>query len=152
MSMKKSISILAVILAVICCICIFTACNGDQKYTTGTHFAGDCRNKGYTRYLLPNGEYYDVPDEDFVEHSYTAHTETEATCTRQGKAKYTCSVCGDNYTQNTPKSEHKAGVYTPDGNAHKIMCKFGCGTEIGTRSEEHTAAPRYLYRKRLREA
>ncbi len=137
--MKKSISILAVILAVICCICIFTACNGDQKYTTGTHFAGDCRNKGYTRYLLPNGEYYDVPDEDFGEHSYTAHTETEATCTRQGKAKYTCSVCGDNYTQNTPKSEHKAGVYTPDGNAHKIMCKFGCGTEIGTEAHDYDA-------------
>ncbi len=105
-SMKKVISILTVVLAVICCICIFTACNDDQKYKTSTHFTGDCQNKGFTRFLLPNGEYYDVPDENFGEHRYITHTETEATCVSEGRNKYLCSLCDHFYFENTPLVNH----------------------------------------------
>ena len=41
------------------------------------------------------------------EHSYTSTITKEATCKEAGERTYTCSVCGDTYTEAIPKTEHK---------------------------------------------
>ncbi len=45
-----------------------------------------------------------------VEHDYTSEVTTEATCTEAGVKTYTCSACGDSYTETIAATGH-----TPDG-------------------------------------
>lgn len=44
-------------------------------------------------------------------HTYTYETVQEATCTTPGERKYTCSVCGNQYAEEIPKTDH-AYTYT----------------------------------------
>lgn len=107
--MKKFFSIFIALLAVICCVCIFTSCGNNQTSTAnkGTHYNGDCQHKGFTRYTLPNGEYRDVPDENFGDHRYESTPISDATCSAVGEVEYTCSVCGDTYISEIPMIPHE---------------------------------------------
>ena len=43
-------------------------------------------------------------------HEYTGEETKEATCTEAGEMTYTCSICGDSYTEAIEKLDHTAGT------------------------------------------
>lgn len=43
-------------------------------------------------------------------HTYVAEVTKEPTCTKEGLRTYTCSVCGESYTEAIPKAEHTAVI------------------------------------------
>ena len=44
-----------------------------------------------------------------IPHNYVESVETPATCTTDGQKKFTCSVCGDSYTEVIPATGHSFG-------------------------------------------
>ncbi|MBQ6540408.1 MAG: hypothetical protein IJL71_05235 [Oscillospiraceae bacterium] len=55
-------------------------------------------------------------------HSYKAET-TPPTCTEAGSVTYTCTVCGDTYTEpGAPAAGHSFGNWTDNGNDHIRRC------------------------------
>lgn len=66
-------------------------------------------------------------------HTYSKKVTKEATCKAVGLLKYTCSKCGDNYTETIPKTAHKTVVdkavdptCTVDGKTEGSHCSV-CG-------------------------
>ncbi len=113
MSKKKGlIGMIAILLALVCMLFAFVACDDSDTQQESVHFDGDCLHKGYTRFYLPHGGYFDREDDDFGEHSYdNGATAKAATCTSEGETKYTCSLCGDFYTVATA-IDPSSHVYT----------------------------------------
>lgn len=50
------------------------------------------------------------PEVKLCEHNYKSEVTKEATCTSTGIMKYTCSKCGDSYTETIQKKEHTSVV------------------------------------------
>ena len=48
-----------------------------------------------------------IDNSDIGTHNYTSAVTTQATCTSTGVKTYTCSVCGDSYTETISKTAHK---------------------------------------------
>ncbi|MCR5094753.1 MAG: SH3 domain-containing protein [Lachnospiraceae bacterium] len=44
-------------------------------------------------------------------HEYKENVIKEATCSSFGEAEYTCTICGDSYTEKIPRTEHKMGSF-----------------------------------------
>lgn len=74
-------------------------------------------------------------DPSTCQHSYTSEITTAATCTAPGVRTYTCSLCGDTYTEEIPQLDH---VYTYetvmpptciDPGERKGVCSV-CGAEV----------------------
>lgn len=74
-------------------------------------------------------------DPSTCQHSYTSEITTAATCTAPGVRTYTCSLCGDTYTEEIPQLDH---VYTYetvtsptciDPGERKGICSV-CGAEV----------------------
>lgn len=74
-------------------------------------------------------------DPSICQHSYTSEITTAATCTAPGVRTYTCSLCGDTYTEEIPQLDH---VYTYetvtpptciDPGERKGVCSV-CGAEV----------------------
>lgn len=60
-------------------------------------------------------------------HNYTSAITTPATCVAKGVETFTCTNCGDEYTQDIdPKGEHDYAK-TTDGYVTTYTCKYGCG-------------------------
>lgn len=57
------------------------------------------------------------------DHSYTSAITKQPTCTATGTRKYTCSVCGDSYTETIAATEHK----DTDGNGYCDVCNAEVG-------------------------
>lgn len=63
-------------------------------------------------------------------HSYTSEVKTEATCTEEGELVFTCSLCGDTYSETIPAKGHdhklsdtKEATCTEDGlNTYTCSC------------------------------
>ena len=75
------------------------------------------------------------------DHNYVAETEVEMTCLSDGLVKYTCSVCGDSYTETVPCfGEHSwkvvASVAGDEANHETLECEH-CG-ESEERKLEYT--------------
>ena len=67
----------------------------------------------------------DVDDTEECDHEYTSEVTTEATCTEDGVRTYTCSKCGDSYTEEIPAMGHN---YTSE-----VTTEATC-TEAGVRT------------------
>ena len=74
-------------------------------------------------------------DSSTCQHSYTSEISTAATCTAPGVRTYTCSLCGNTYTEEIPQLDH---VYTYetvtpptciDPGERKGVCSV-CGAEV----------------------
>ena len=59
-------------------------------------------NRGYT----VNGTYHYLQVNEGCSHSYTSKVTTAATCNTAGVRTYTCSGCGDTYTESIPTTAH----------------------------------------------
>ncbi len=71
-------------------------------------------------------------------HSYVSEITKEATCTQSGIAIYTCSICGDSYTQTIPAAGHKwnAGVVTKEATTEEEgEMVYTCTVCGGTKTE-----------------
>ncbi|MBR5514572.1 MAG: InlB B-repeat-containing protein [Clostridia bacterium] len=88
-----------------------------------------------------NAEYVEAS----CEHNYVAAVTTQATCTTDGVRTYTCSLCGESYTETIAKTGHSYSEYFSDGNATCLedgtmsaSCDNGCGS-ISVEPEEGSA-------------
>ncbi|MBQ7962811.1 MAG: hypothetical protein IJ289_09455, partial [Clostridia bacterium] len=84
-------------------------------------------------------------------HDYVYSTTREATCSREGEITYTCSDCGDSYTESTGRTAHTPGDWqiitgaTADTDGMKIRCCTVCGTETDRETiPAGTGVTRYL--------
>lgn len=71
--------------------------------TTELSFTGV--SAGTTSYVVDGVKYVIEVEENHV-HSWEKTSETAPTCTADGTTTYTCSVCGDTYTETTPATGH----------------------------------------------
>ena len=71
--------------------------------TTELSFSGV--GAGTTSYVVDGVKYVIEVEEDHV-HTWEKTSETAPTCTADGTTTYTCSVCGDTYTETTPATGH----------------------------------------------
>lgn len=71
--------------------------------TTELSFTGV--SAGTTSYVVDGVKYVIEVEEDHV-HTWEKTSETAPTCTADGTTTYTCSVCGDTYTETTPATGH----------------------------------------------
>ena len=71
--------------------------------TTELSFTGV--GAGTTSYVVDGVKYVIEVEEDHV-HTWEKTSETAPTCTADGTTTYTCSVCGNTYTETTPATGH----------------------------------------------
>ena len=70
-------------------------------------FTIKCRSGSYAEgYAKSNNIKYEIVENTDHIHSYTSKV-TKATCTEDGAKTYTCSVCGDSYTETIKATGHK---------------------------------------------
>ena len=116
-----------------CTVCGFVAVSPENDDALGhdlieTVVPPDCGNYQYgrTEVTCTRCDFYESKDWIPYEHSYTSEV-IEATCTTDGCTKYTCTVCGDYYTENyVYATGHTVEVWTETTEA---TC-----TEDGTRT------------------
>ncbi len=60
-------------------------------------------------YAQQNGNPFQVITGEICQHSYDGNTTAPSTCIQPGTITYTCSKCGDSYTESLPLGDH---VYT----------------------------------------
>ena len=114
--------------------------------------APTCTKKGYTRAICErcNNEF----DFDFVEatgeHSYQGVVTTPATCIEKGIKTFTCSACGDSYTEDIECIAHSvvtdnavAATCTKTGLTAGSHCSR-CGTVIIERTETKATGHNYI--------
>ena len=86
-----------------------------------------------------------------LKHSYTSEVTKAATCTEDGYKTYTCSNCGNGYTEiikATGVHEYKTYVSNDDATCQKnatetAECAFGCGTKDTREIADSTVAHKF---------
>ena len=111
----------------------YTDAEIDAAWKAVTTVDPTCATDGYTEYknsLTGKTKQEAIPATG--KHTYEVTDSTDATCTEAGSVTYTCSVCGDTYTEETDLAEHTYEVTettdatcTEDGSA-TYTCSF-CG-------------------------
>ena len=134
---------------VVCEDCGDVQVAGETRYSITTLKAATCTQQEvlrYAAYVLPstgglkyNLTRYDVTG-DYGDHSYEVTETVDATCTEDGYTVYTCSVCGDSYTETISATGHTAGeavienevaaTCTEDGSYYSVVYCTVCGEEI----------------------
>ncbi len=144
-NMKKPLALIVVLLVVICALLAFTACNDDSQSTSSfaTHFDGTCQEKGFTRYTLPGGRYYDVYDKEFGDHVYDDGTTISAqSCTANGVVEYTCTLCEHKDTRVSEKLGHDYAVSTSTATCTQAgTATYTCSRCEDSYTQEVTALP-----------
>jgi DNA-directed RNA polymerase subunit RPC12/RpoP len=87
----------------------FTRAAASGTVTTGTLTTTELTftgiGAGTTSYVVDGTKYIIEVEADHV-HSYAKTSETAPTCTTEGSIVYTCSECGDTYTESVPAAGH----------------------------------------------
>ncbi len=79
-----------------------TCTTPGQEYRVCTKYPDD-----------PHYEYRDIPALSATgQHDYVETARVDATCTADGSITYTCSICGDSYTETLPALGHVWGDWT----------------------------------------
>ena len=84
-----------------------TTDNNSDSQKSVTTVDPTCATDGYTEYknsLTGKTKQEAIPATG--KHTYEVTDSTDATCTEAGSVTYTCSVCGDTYTEETDLAEH----------------------------------------------
>lgn len=149
--MKKLLPIIVALLVVICGLCMLTACGETQNNSSDSeHFPGNCQTKGYTRYYLSNGSYYDVADKEFGDHVYSSENLTAATCTADGSREYTCTLCEHKYSETVPATGHSyqptstTATCTQSGSTVYTCANCGDSYSADTAKLEHSPDTAYV--------
>ena len=113
--------------------------------------APTCTERGYTRAICERCDYefdFDFTDATGV-HDYQAVVTTPATCTQKGARTYTCSHCGDSYTEDIECIAHSvvtdnavAATCTTTGLTAGTHCSR-CGTIINEQEEVSATGHNY---------
>lgn len=85
----------------------YTDAEIDAAWKAVTTVDPTCATDGYTEYknsLTGKTKQEAIPATG--KHTYEVTDSTDATCTEAGSVTYTCSVCGDTYTEETDLAEH----------------------------------------------
>ena len=85
----------------------YTDAEIDAAWKAVTTVDPTCATDGYTEYknsLTGKTKQETIPATG--KHTYEVTDSTDATCTEAGSVTYTCSVCGDTYTEETDLAEH----------------------------------------------
>lgn len=85
----------------------YTDAEVDAAWKAVTTVDPTCATDGYTEYknsLTGKTKQEAIPATG--KHTYEVTDSTDATCTEAGSVTYTCSVCGDTYTEETDLAEH----------------------------------------------
>ena len=85
----------------------YTDAEIDAAWKAVTTVDPTCATDGYTEYknsLTGKTKQEAIPATG--KHTYEVTDRTDATCTEAGSVTYTCSVCGDTYTEETDLAEH----------------------------------------------
>lgn len=85
----------------------YTDAEIDAAWKAVTTVDLTCATDGYTEYknsLTGKTKQEAIPATG--KHTYEVTDSTDATCTEAGSVTYTCSVCGDTYTEETDLAEH----------------------------------------------
>ena len=85
----------------------YTDAEIDAAWKAVTTVDPTCATDGYTEYknsLTGKTKQEAIPATG--KHTYEVTDNTDATCTEAGSVTYTCSVCGDTYTEETDLAEH----------------------------------------------
>ena len=84
--------------------------NWDSSFTVDKE-AGCTEAGEESRHCLDEGcgERTDVTEIPALGHDYSAETTEDASCSKEGTITYTCSRCGDSYTESAKKAEHAWG-------------------------------------------
>ena len=117
---------------------------GDDKATVTITNSGNTTTYNYF-YMVPEGGGGEVtpspsPSPEVCQHTYTSSVTTPASCLSTGLTTYTCSKCGNTYTEIIPATGHSYVVdrtvnttYDKDGNiltqGYTIYKCTGCGNE-----------------------
>ncbi|BDF69971.1 hypothetical protein CE91St41_28020 [Oscillospiraceae bacterium] len=117
---------------------------GDDKATVTITNSGNTATYNYF-YMVPEGGGGEVtpspsPSPEVCQHTYTSSVTTPASCLSTGLTTYTCSKCGNTYTEIIPATGHSYVVdrtvnttYDKDGNiltqGYTIYKCTGCGNE-----------------------
>lgn len=99
-----------------------------------------CTEIGYTTYTCICGDTYVADYVNVIDHSYNGIVTTPATHFAEGIMTYTCSVCGDSYTEEIAKIEHTASKAvkenevdpncTNTGSYDSVVYCDACGEEL----------------------
>lgn len=120
--------------------------NPDWRcYTTNTGNS-NIANQTLGFYVLTASEFFTTNIQtEACEHSYESKVTKDATCTELGVMTYTCSKCGESYTEDIPLADHHyvEEILNPTCNAYGTITNTcsGCGdTEI-----EYIAVKNHVY-------
>ncbi|MCD8085029.1 MAG: hypothetical protein LUF28_01630 [Clostridiales bacterium] len=101
----------------VCTVCGETISTGEFISATGhTYVNGVCTVCG--------------AEEPTHTHAYTSEVTTEATCTEDGVMTYTCTECGDNYTETIPATGHTAGETVLESEVAATCTEYGSYDEV----------------------
>lgn len=132
--------------------------NGNQYYGAASGQDGDVNANSYSLKLTEQGNIkitvyainrdgVGIADSETAIvkkvhiHSYTSSITTAATCTANGVKTYTCSVCGNSYTETIAKTGHKynSGKITKTPTCVKTGVKTYTCTVCGAKKKETIA-------------
>lgn len=65
----------------------------------------------HAEYPMSSGDYVYDPSDDCA-HSYSSEVTTEPSCMASGVRTYTCTICGDSYTESISATGHSFGAWT----------------------------------------
>ncbi|MGM9628366.1 MAG: cell wall-binding repeat-containing protein [Faecousia sp.] len=99
----------------------------DVNFTGHTRYEDYATEAFYVEYPMSDKDFVPTADDTTcTAHNYKGKVTTEATCTAKGVKTYTCTICGDTYTEDIPATEHS----WDDG----IVTKEPTETETGIRT------------------
>lgn len=104
----------------------YTDAEIDAAWKAVTTVDPTCATDGYTEYknsLTGKTKQEAIPATG--KHTYEVTDSTDATCTEAGSVTYTCSVCGDTYTEETDLAEH---TYEVTETTDATCTEDGCTT------------------------
>lgn len=103
--MKRHLSVLACLALVVVMVFALASCNlfdkpEDQPEHTHSFVDGKCEcGESDPNYVAPE-----------CEHAYSSEVTKEANCTEAGEKKFTCTLCGESYTQEIAANGHTEEV------------------------------------------
>ena len=89
-------------------------------------------------------KYNNLPGSTSHKHSYTSLITTQPTCTKAGVKTYTCSTCGDSYTESIPATGHSYVVVSTEAYCEQTVTTCRCSkcnneyTEVRDGGKGHT--------------
>jgi len=118
----------------------------DEVFSSGVKihgYEGSTAQAYAEKYEIP----FEVITEEICEHEYKGVVTTPSTCTQKGMKTFTCSKCGDSYTEELPLAAHEytSQVTRPSTCAQKGIKTFTCSECGDSYTEELPLTAEHKY-------